>query len=383
MFAVGGKSKRQVGSRKHRFKKEQRAKQQRNKLLDAERNAKRAARALKPKKISNKTKKTNMNVEFVVAAIKLLNERKGSSLGAIENKLIKGGFMVDNKIMIRRAVQKGVGIKRLLRDGARFRVNPDSKPPAELSADAVEEAAETLKSSSARSGIIKRRSLIYTGERFNVGTRCECLWNGEDEYYPGHVSAVRDNGTYDISYDDGDEESGVEPHLVRLLLRNDEEKKQVVEAASSSLSDGCGNGKEKEKENPSSTSTNENNGENTSPSSKETKQNAKGLKIKDIIVGKGREALSGSKITVEYKGKLAKTGRLFDSNKSFTFTLDDGNVIRGWDLGLLGMKVGGKRRLTIPSPLGYGSRGSPGGTVPPNSKLIFLVRLISVHDPLR
>eukprot|EP00501_MAST-03F_sp_TOSAG23-6_P002302 GSMAST32.ASY1.ANO1.2404.1 assembled CDS len=105
----------------------------------------------------------------------------------------------------------------------------------------------------------------------------------------------------------------------------------------------------------------------------------KGFKIKDLIIGSSKsEAISGSKITVSYKGKLRHTGKIFDQSKSFSFTIDDGNVIKGWDIGILGMRIGGKRRLTIPSSLAYGTTGSPGGVVPPNSTLIFIVKLIGI-----
>jgi len=83
---------------------------------------------------------------------------------------------------------------------------------------------------------------------------------------------------------------------------------------------------------------------------------------------------------VRYRGVLTQSGTEFDSNmprgKPFRFTLGAGDVIRGWDLGLAGMKVGGKRRLVIPAHLGYGSRGAP-PEIPPNSSLTFDVELLS------
>ena len=106
-----------------------------------------------------------------------------------------------------------------------------------------------------------------------------------------------------------------------------------------------------------------------------------GLIIEDIIIGEGEEAKDFNKVIVNYTGKL-EDGSIFDSSlkpgrSPFTFTLGSGSVIKGWDLGVKGMKVGGKRKLTIPSELGYGNRGA-GGVIPPDATLIFEVELIEV-----
>jgi FKBP-type peptidyl-prolyl cis-trans isomerase len=104
------------------------------------------------------------------------------------------------------------------------------------------------------------------------------------------------------------------------------------------------------------------------------------LIVEDLAEGTGDKAVSGKKITVNYKGTLTD-GTQFDSSydrgQPFTFTLGTGQVIQGWDQGFEGMKVGGKRKLTIPSELGYGSREM--GTIPPNSVLIFEVELLEVE----
>lgn len=104
------------------------------------------------------------------------------------------------------------------------------------------------------------------------------------------------------------------------------------------------------------------------------------LKIEDEKVGTGDEAVAGRPVTVHYVGTLTD-GKKFDSsrdrNQGFTFALGAGQVIRGWDEGVVGMKVGGVRRLTIPPELGYGPMGYP-PVIPPNSTLIFEVELLSV-----
>ena len=106
---------------------------------------------------------------------------------------------------------------------------------------------------------------------------------------------------------------------------------------------------------------------------------ASGLSITELVQGDGAEAKTGQKVTVNYIGML-ENGKEFDSSYGrgpFLFSLGAGQVIKGWDEGVAGMKVGGKRKLTIPSELGYGSRGA-GGVIPPNATLIFEVELLSV-----
>ena len=110
-----------------------------------------------------------------------------------------------------------------------------------------------------------------------------------------------------------------------------------------------------------------------------------GLKYDDTKVGTGAEAVAGKTVEVHYTGWLndsGKRGKKFDSSvdkgKPFTFPLGAGMVIKGWDEGVAGMKVGGKRTLMIPANLGYGARGA-GSAIPPNADLIFDVELLGVN----
>ena len=104
------------------------------------------------------------------------------------------------------------------------------------------------------------------------------------------------------------------------------------------------------------------------------------LVIEEIVIGDGDEAQAGRVVSVHYTGWLTD-GVKFDSsvdrNEPFDFPLGRGYVIRGWDEGVAGMKVGGKRKLTIPPEMGYGARGA-GGVIPPNATLLFEVDLLAV-----
>ena len=107
-----------------------------------------------------------------------------------------------------------------------------------------------------------------------------------------------------------------------------------------------------------------------------------GLVIEELVIGEGAEAQDYNKVVVNYTGTL-EDGSVFDSSLKagrgpYTFTLGAGAVIKGWDLGVKGMKVGGKRKLTIPSDLGYGDRGA-GGVIPPGATLIFEVEVLEVE----
>lgn len=110
-----------------------------------------------------------------------------------------------------------------------------------------------------------------------------------------------------------------------------------------------------------------------------------GLMYEDVTVGEGDEVKTGKHVTTHYTGWLWENdqiGRKFDSSKDrndpFTFPLGAGHVIKGWDEGVQGMRIGGTRRLIIPANLGYGARGA-GGIIPPNATLCFDVELLDIR----
>jgi peptidylprolyl isomerase len=106
------------------------------------------------------------------------------------------------------------------------------------------------------------------------------------------------------------------------------------------------------------------------------------LGVEDITTGDGAEATAGAAVTVHYVGVAFRSGEEFDASwnrgQPFEFRLGKGQVIPGWDAGVLGMKVGGRRKLTIPSAMGYGARGA-GGAIAPHEPLVFVVDLLSVR----
>ena len=113
----------------------------------------------------------------------------------------------------------------------------------------------------------------------------------------------------------------------------------------------------------------------------EQQRTSSGLAYVDITPGTGASPKAGDTVTVHYTGYL-KSGKKFDSSvdrgQPFTFTIGVGQVIKGWDEGVMSMKVGGKRKLIIPPQLGYGSRGA-GGVIPPDAELVFDVELLGVN----
>lgn len=120
-----------------------------------------------------------------------------------------------------------------------------------------------------------------------------------------------------------------------------------------------------------------------SSASAESKKNAAagGLQIDEVKPGEGAVATRGKTVSVHYTGKLTdgtKFDSSYDRGQPIEFPLGAGVVIKGWDMGIDGMKVGGKRKLTIPPDLAYGARGTPGGPIPPNATLVFDVELVGV-----
>ena len=107
------------------------------------------------------------------------------------------------------------------------------------------------------------------------------------------------------------------------------------------------------------------------------------LGIDDLVVGDGEEATAGRKVTVHYVGVAFRSGEEFDASwnrgEPFQFALGKGQVIQGWDQGVAGMRVGGRRKLTIPSALAYGARGAGNGAIAPHEPLVFVVDLLAVE----
>jgi FKBP-type peptidyl-prolyl cis-trans isomerase len=131
-----------------------------------------------------------------------------------------------------------------------------------------------------------------------------------------------------------------------------------------------------------STNKGQNNKETNNQNQMKNEILADGLQIIDEVVGTGAEAKNGDTVSVNYVGTLTD-GKKFDSsydrNQSFSFVLGAGKVIKGWDEGVAGMRVGGKRKLVIPPALAYGSQDIGNGLIPPNSTLVFEVELLEVR----
>jgi FKBP-type peptidyl-prolyl cis-trans isomerase len=152
-------------------------------------------------------------------------------------------------------------------------------------------------------------------------------------------------------------------------------------AATSAVMSGCTKKEnattETQSANNTATATTTNTGKSAAPSGGGSVTE---LKIEDLKTGSGAEAKAGQPVTVHYTGWLTD-GKKFDSSldhgQPFKFQLGAGQVIPGWDKGVAGMKVGGKRKLTIPPAMGYGERGA-GGVIPPNATLVFEVELLGV-----
>jgi FK506-binding nuclear protein len=183
--------------------------------------------------------------------------------------------------------------------------------------------------------------------------------------------------------EDSDEEvEEPKPKQIKLDKGNDK-KKQQQNNQKQPQENGLQNGKAKEKDgkkDKKEVKDKENKEKQQTQGTGKMQKLQGGLQFSDLKVGNGTEAKPGKKIAVFYEGRLQSNNKMFDSTKQgpgFKFVLGRNEVIRGWDLGLVGMKVGGKRKLIIPAALAYGAKGSP-PVIPPNSTLVFDVELKNV-----
>ncbi|KAF8622705.1 hypothetical protein AX15_006796 [Amanita polypyramis BW_CC] len=160
--------------------------------------------------------------------------------------------------------------------------------------------------------------------------------------------------------------------------KKDNEKVGSKEKAAEMKSEGKGEQpKEKKKEKKEKQEKQEKPGKEAK-SERVEKELPGGLKILDVVAGSGPAAKKGNRVSMRYIGKL-QNGKIFDKNvkgKPFTFRLGQGEVIKGWDEGIVGMHAGGERKLTIPAPMGYGKKGTDG--IPANSTLLFEVKLLEI-----
>jgi len=186
--------------------------------------------------------------------------------------------------------------------------------------------------------------------------------------------------------DSGEEEEDIDDDADLEEASEDEEVVQppakIAKVDKKVKQNGLANGKApKEVQQPDKKKKKEQQPQKTDPQKSKQKTLAGGVVVEDLRSGKGPEARPNKKVTVFYEGRLKSNNRVFDSTKSgdgFQFGLGRGEDIKGWDIGLNGMRVGGKRRITIPPTAAYGSKGAP-PQIPPNSTLVFDVELRGVN----
>lgn len=172
--------------------------------------------------------------------------------------------------------------------------------------------------------------------------------------------------------DDEEEEDDDEEESEEEVQQPKPKQMKLEKGKQNGLENGTAQGKEKSKKDKQSQDKPQKGGDKTLQG---------GVKIEEIKVGNGPEAKPGKKVQVYYEGRLKSNNKMFDSCKQgagFKFGLGRGEVIRGWDIGVAGMKIGGKRRIICPPNMAYGAKGSP-PVIPPNSTLVFEVELKAIH----
>ncbi|XP_017054708.1 39 kDa FK506-binding nuclear protein [Drosophila ficusphila] len=213
-----------------------------------------------------------------------------------------------------------------------------------------------------------------------VGEYESFLENGEDEEDDDDEEEDDDSGEEEED-DSDDSEAEEEQPKAKVAKLSPGAKKGAKEQNGVAKKEEVKQQEQKKKEKPDAKKDQQKAKEPVKQQSGGERSLAGGVKIVDVLAGKGEEAKPGKRVSVYYNGRLQSNNKTFDSllkGKPFKFSLGGGEVIKGWDVGVVGMKVGGKRRITCPPHMAYGARGAP-PKIGPNSTLVFDVELKAVH----
>lgn len=205
--------------------------------------------------------------------------------------------------------------------------------------------------------------------------------DSSDEYQATMLNQEDDDDDDEDDEEDEEDEDDEEDKKVVKSQQKDKKSKQQQQQKKKEDKKKLVNGKELKQDQQTKQKKNKDQSSDQNVQSDQKKRVVEGgVVVEELKIGNGTPAKSGKFVSVYYVGRL-KNGRKFDSTtqgEGFKFRLGKGEVIKGWDVGIIGMKVGGKRRITVPPAMGYGARGSP-PVIPSNSTLIFEVELRNVH----